>query len=44
MPFDYDLDFKTVNFRNQPELYGVGRKEQSVLLVEPCKSEVFPNG
>lgn len=33
--FDYHLDFKTIDFRKQPELYRVGKGEQSVLLVEP---------
>ena len=34
--FDYDLDYKNLDFRMQPELYRVGRGEQGVLLVEPC--------
>ena len=42
MAFDYELDFKTINFRKQPELYRVGRGEQGVLLVEPYKSEILP--
>jgi hypothetical protein len=42
MPFDYTLDFKTINFREQPELYRVGKGEQGVLLVEPYKSEILP--
>jgi hypothetical protein len=42
MPFDYTLDFKKVNFREQPELYRVGKGEQGVLLVEPYKSEILP--
>ncbi|ELY5148722.1 TPA: DUF4385 domain-containing protein, partial [Salmonella enterica] len=29
-------------FRQQPELYQVGRGEQGVLLVEPYKSEILP--
>ena len=33
--FDYTLDFKTIDFRQQPELYRVGKGEQGVLLVEP---------
>lgn len=40
--FDYNLDFKTINFRRQPELYRVGKGEQGVLLVEPYKSEILP--
>ena len=41
--FDYDLDFKSINFREQPELYRVGRGEQGVLLVEPYKGEILPH-
>lgn len=43
MPFDYDLDFDSINFREKPELYRVGRGEQGVLLVEPYKSEILPH-
>ncbi|KIL49087.1 DUF4385 domain-containing protein [Jeotgalibacillus campisalis] len=43
MPFDYDLDFEKINFREQPELYRVGRGEQGVLLVEPYKGEILPH-
>ena len=43
MAFDYELDFKTIDFRKQPELYKVGRGEQGVLLVEPYKSEILPH-
>lgn len=42
MPFDYSLDFKTLDFRQHPELYRVGKGEQGVLLVEPYKSEILP--
>ncbi len=38
--FDYSLDFKTIDFRRQPELYRVGKGEQGVLSVEPYKSEI----
>jgi hypothetical protein len=41
--FDYELDFKTTDFREHPELYRVGRGEQGVLLVEPYKSEILPH-
>ncbi|WP_299758769.1 DUF4385 domain-containing protein [uncultured Pontibacter sp.] len=41
--FNYDLDFKSINFREQPELYRVGKGEQGVLLVEPYKSEILPH-
>ncbi|MDE1549545.1 DUF4385 domain-containing protein [Jeotgalibaca caeni] len=43
MPFNYDLDFEQIDFREQPELYRVGRGEQGVLLVEPYKSEILPH-
>ncbi|WP_294748422.1 DUF4385 domain-containing protein [uncultured Exiguobacterium sp.] len=43
MAFDYDLDFKTTDFRKEPEKYRVGRGEQGVLLVEPYKSEILPH-
>ena len=41
MAFDYDLDFETIDFRKNPELYRVGRGEQGVLLVEPYKSGIL---
>ncbi|EDT7876820.1 DUF4385 domain-containing protein [Salmonella enterica subsp. enterica serovar Cerro] len=41
-PFNYQQDFSSIDFRQQPELYQVGRGEQGVLLVEPYKSEVLP--
>lgn len=41
--FPYHLDFKQINFREQPELYRIGRGEQGVLLVEPYKSEILPH-
>ncbi|AXH98904.1 DUF4385 domain-containing protein [Sporosarcina sp. PTS2304] len=43
MPFDYDLDYKTINIRKHKELYKVGKGEQGVLLVEPYKSEILPH-
>ena len=43
MAFDYSLDFKRIDFRQQPELYRVGRGEQGVLMVEPYKSELLPH-
>ncbi|UYZ62246.1 DUF4385 domain-containing protein [Hymenobacter weizhouensis] len=43
MPFDYTLDFRTVDFRQHPELYRVGKGEQGVLLVQPYKSEILPH-
>ncbi len=41
--FDYDQDFKTLNFRERPELYRIGKGEQGVLLIEPYKSEILPH-
>ncbi|MDW0108837.1 DUF4385 domain-containing protein [Sporosarcina aquimarina] len=43
MPFDYDLDYKNLDLRKNPELYKVGKGEQGVLLVEPYKSEILPH-
>jgi hypothetical protein len=43
MEFNYDRDFKTIDFRKQPELYQVGKGEQGVLSVEPYKSEILPH-
>ncbi|ECZ6303681.1 DUF4385 domain-containing protein [Salmonella enterica] len=40
--FNYQQDFSSIDFRQQPELYQVGRGEQGVLLVEPYKSEILP--
>jgi Domain of unknown function (DUF4385) len=40
--FDYTIDFRSIDFRQQPELYRVGKGEQGVLLVEPYKSEILP--
>lgn len=40
--FNYEQDFKKLNFRDNPELYQVGKGEQGVLLVEPYKSEILP--
>ncbi|EHL3948956.1 DUF4385 domain-containing protein [Salmonella enterica subsp. enterica serovar Bareilly] len=41
-PFNYQQDFSSIDFRQQPELYQVGRGEQGVLLLEPYKSEILP--
>ncbi|BDI28991.1 hypothetical protein CCAX7_10420 [Capsulimonas corticalis] len=43
MSFDYSLDYKTIDFREHPELYRVGVGEQGVLMVEPYKSEILPH-
>ncbi len=40
--FNYELDFKTTDFRKNPALYRIGVGEQGVLLVEPYKSEILP--
>lgn len=42
MPFNYDQDFRHVDFRKHPECYRVGKGEQGVLLVQPYKSEILP--
>lgn len=41
--FNYQQDFANIDFRQQPQLYQVGRGEQGVLLVEPYKSEILPH-
>ncbi|WP_347159383.1 DUF4385 domain-containing protein [Pontibacter chitinilyticus] len=41
--FNYSLEFSTVDFRKQPELYRIGVGEQGVLLVQPYKSEILPH-
>ena len=43
IPFDYTLDYKTLDLRKHPERYRVGKGEQGVLLVEPYKSEILPH-
>lgn len=43
MKFDYSLKFERIDFRQDPELYRIGRGEQGVLLVEPYKSEILPH-
>lgn len=43
LPFDYSLDYKNLDLRQQPGLYRTGRGEQGVLLVEPYKSEILPH-
>jgi hypothetical protein len=43
LKFDYSLDYKNLNLREQPELYRIGIGEQGVLLVEPYKSEILPH-
>lgn len=41
--FNYSLDYKHLNLREQPDLYRTGVGEQGVLLVEPYKSEILPS-
>ena len=43
MSFDDSLDYKTIDFRQRPDLYRVGTGEQGVLRVEPYKSEILPH-
>ena len=40
--FDYTLDYATLNLREHPELYRIGKGEQGVLLVQPYKNEILP--
>lgn len=40
--FDYQQDFKQIDFRRDPQRYQIGRGEQGVLMVEPYKSEILP--
>ncbi|GAB4037200.1 DUF4385 domain-containing protein [Spirosoma gilvum] len=40
--FNYDLDYRTLNLREHPEHYRVGKGEQGVLLVRPYKEEILP--
>ena len=41
--FNYDLDYRSLNLREQPELYRVGKGEMGVLLVRPYKDELLPH-
>jgi hypothetical protein len=41
--FNYNLDYKNLDLRQQPEHYRTGVGEQGVLLVEPYKSEILPH-
>lgn len=39
IPFDYDVDYKSVNLRERPELYRIGKGEQGELYTHPdCRS------
>ena len=41
--FDYSLDYKNLDLRENPELYRIGRGEQGVLMVEPYRTEIVPH-
>jgi hypothetical protein len=41
--FDYARDYRAIDFRENPELYQIGKGEQGVLMVEPYKSEILPH-
>ncbi len=41
--FDYSLDYRELNLRQQPDLYRVGVGEMGVLLVRPYKDEILPH-
>lgn len=41
--FNYDLDYRNLNLREQPDLYRVGKGEMGVLLVRPYKDEILPH-
>lgn len=43
LSFDYSLDFVSIDIRQHPELYRIGKGEQGVLLIEPYKSEILPH-
>jgi hypothetical protein len=38
--FDYSLDFSSIDFREKPDLYRIGKGEQGVLSVQPYKGEI----
>ena len=40
--FDYNLDYRNIDFRAEPERYRIGKGEQGVLLVQPYKDELLP--
>jgi hypothetical protein len=40
--FDDTQDFASIDFREHPELYRIGKGEQGVLTVQPYKGELLP--
>jgi len=40
--FPYNLPYATLNLRQNPHLYRIGRGEEGVLSVQPYKSELLP--
>lgn len=40
--FDYNLDYRNIDFRAEPERHRIGKGEQGVLLVQPYKGELLP--
>ncbi|RYZ53361.1 MAG: DUF4385 domain-containing protein [Sphingobacteriales bacterium] len=43
LKFDYSLNYRELDLRENPGLYRTGVGEQGVLLVEPYKSELLPH-
>jgi len=43
MSFDYTLNFNSVDFKQHPVLYRIGKGEQRILLVQPYKSKILPH-
>ena len=41
--FDYDLDYKNLDFKPNDTRYRIGRGEQGVLLVRPCLLYTSPS-
>ena len=43
MPGELKAEFESIDYRQHPERYRIGRGEQGVLSVEPYKSEILPH-
>ncbi|MDQ1589725.1 MAG: hypothetical protein QOG71_352 [Pyrinomonadaceae bacterium] len=47
MSFDYELDFKTVDFRRRPELYRIGKGARktkgAAILSRPSECLIYEN-